>query len=73
MQIDRMLVSKKGLKTLGIPYSFQHIARHEKAGRFPRRVQLGQCWVVLCYGKVVPWIDERIARREPASAAVHNS
>jgi hypothetical protein len=27
MQIGRLLVSKKELKTLGIPYSFQHIVR----------------------------------------------
>ncbi len=31
MQLERQLVSKKELKTLGIPYSFQHIARLEAA------------------------------------------
>ena len=30
MQIERLLVSKKELKTIGIPYSFQHIARLER-------------------------------------------
>ena len=36
MQQVRKLVSKKELKTVhGIPYSFAHIARLEKAGRFP--------------------------------------
>jgi hypothetical protein len=30
MQLERLLVSKKELKELGIPYSFQHIARLEK-------------------------------------------
>ena len=34
---DFRLVDKKGLKTIyGIPYSHQHIARLEKAGKFPR-------------------------------------
>ena len=63
MQIDRKLVSKKELKTLGIPYSFQHIARLEKAGQFPQRVQLGPCRVAWCYDEVGAWIDERIGRR----------
>jgi hypothetical protein len=43
MQLNRLLVSKKELKTLGIPYSFQHIARLERAGKFPHRIMLGQC------------------------------
>lgn len=64
MQLDRLLVSKKELKTLGIPYSFAHIARLEKAGQFPRRVQLGQCRVAWSYDEVRQWIDERIARRD---------
>ena len=63
MQIDRKLVSKKELKALGIPYSFQHIARLEKAGQFPQRVQLGPCRVAWCYDEVCAWIDERIGRR----------
>lgn len=64
MQLDRLLVSKKELKTLGIPYSFAHIARLEKAGSFPKRVQLGQCRVAWSYDEVRQWIDERIARRD---------
>ena len=40
MEINRLLVSKKELKTLGIPYSFQHIARLEKAGSFPGGLNL---------------------------------
>ena len=67
MQIDRMLVSKKELKSLGIPYSFQHIARLEKAGQFPKRIQLGQCRVAWVYSEVCEWITARIAKREPAS------
>jgi len=69
MQIDRLLVSKKELKSLGIPYSFQHIARLEKAGQFPKRVQLGQCRVAWCYTEVCDWINERIAQRDPAASA----
>ena len=67
MQIDRLLVSKKELKTLGIPYSFQHIARLEKAGQFPQRGQLGLCRVAWSYEEVCQWINERIKRRDPVT------
>ena len=66
MQPERLLVSKKELKTIGIPYSFQHISRLEKAGQFPKRIQLGQCRVAWCYKEVCQWIADRIARRDPA-------
>lgn len=49
----RKLVSKKELKTIhGIPYSFAHIARLEKAGSFPKRLILGACRVA--------WFDDEI-------------
>lgn len=38
IQIERLLVSKKELKALGIPYCPQDIARLEKAGLFPKRI-----------------------------------
>ena len=65
MQTVRKLVSKKELKSvLGIPYSFQHIARLEAAGKFPRRIKLGQCRVAWIMDEVLEWIEERIAQRE---------
>ena len=60
MQIERLLVSKKDLHTLGIPYSFAHIARLEAVGQFPKRIRLGQCRVAWLYGDVVNWVEERI-------------
>ena len=36
------LIAFEELKALGIPYSKVHIWRLEKAGRFPKRVQVGQ-------------------------------
>ena len=70
----RKLVSKKELKTVhGIPYSFAHIARLEKAGQFPKRIQLGQCRVAWSYKEVCAWINERIAQRDPANSAENNS
>lgn len=66
MQLERQLVTKKELRTLGIPYSFQHIARLEVAGKFPKRVQLGQCRVAWRYGEVMEWIAEKVALRDAA-------
>ena len=54
---DFRLVDKKGLKTIyGIPYSPQHIARLEKAGKFPCRIQLGACRVAWHCAAVEAWI-----------------
>jgi prophage regulatory protein len=73
MQIDRLLISKKELKTVGIPYSPQHIARLEKAGQFPKRVPLGQCRVAWVYEEICKWIADRVARRDAALKADNNS
>ena len=72
-KIDRMLVSKKELKLIGIPYSFQHIARLEKAGQFPKRVVLGQCRVAWVYAEVCKWIEDRVAKRDPEPFSKSNS
>ena len=41
MTQEWLLVSKKDLKTLGIPYRLAHIALLEAVGKLPKRVQLG--------------------------------
>lgn len=62
--MSQKLVSKKELKSVyGIPYSFQHIARLEVAGRFPQRIQLGQCRVAWLSEEVEAWIGERVSKR----------
>lgn len=56
------LVSRKELRSVfGIPYCHQHIARLEKAGEFPKRVQLGLCRVAWVAEEVEEWIAERVA------------
>ncbi len=61
---EKRLVSKKELKTVcGIPYSPQHIARLEAAGRFPKRIPLGQNRVAWLLSEVEEWLNERIASR----------
>ena len=57
---DFRLVDKKGLKTIyGIPYCSQHIARLEKEGEFPKRVQLGPCRVAWYRSEIEAWIASR--------------
>jgi prophage regulatory protein len=56
----RRLVSKKELKTVpGIPYSFAHIERLEKAGQFPKRIMLGACRVAWWEDEVEEWKASR--------------
>lgn len=54
------LVTKKELKTIyNVPYSFQHLARLEKDGKFPRRIRLGPCRVAYLAEDVEAWIISR--------------
>jgi len=62
---SKRVVSKKELKTVcGIPYCPAHIARLEKAGRFPKRIVLGQNRVAWLQSEVEEWLNERIAKRD---------
>ena len=56
------ILSKRDLKEL-VLYSPQHIARLEKAGKFPKRVQLGPNRVGWVESEVLDWIAERIELR----------
>ena len=66
MTIQRLLVTKKDLKALGIPYCPAHIARLESKGLFPRRVKLGACRVAWPMQEVLNWVEERVANRDTA-------
>ncbi|EAR53146.1 hypothetical protein OG2516_11801 [Oceanicola granulosus HTCC2516] len=57
------ILSKRQLKEL-VLYSPQHIARLEKAGQFPKRVNLGPNWVGWVEDEVLDWLKERMERRE---------
>ena len=57
------ILSKKALKEL-VLYSPQHIARLEKAGLFPKRVQLGPNRVGWLETEVLDWLDQRLSNRE---------
>jgi prophage regulatory protein len=57
------ILSKRQVKEL-VLYSPQHIARLEKAGLFPKRVQLGPNRVGWVEGEVLEWLEVRLAQRE---------
>jgi len=57
------LLSKRQLKEL-VLYSPQHIARLESAGKFPKRVALGECRVGWIEEEVLAWLQERIDARD---------
>jgi prophage regulatory protein len=59
---DEILISKKQL-LLMVPYTCQHIARLEKAGKFPRRVPIGENRVAWVLSEVRAWIAARKAKR----------
>ncbi|MES9904776.1 MAG: AlpA family phage regulatory protein [Sedimenticola sp.] len=57
------LLSKRQLKEV-VLYSPQHIARLEKAGKFPKRVQVGPNRVGWVESEVLEWLQTRLDRRE---------
>ncbi|MEL7275574.1 MAG: AlpA family phage regulatory protein [Pseudomonadota bacterium] len=61
-EIVMRILSKRQLKEL-VLYSPQHIARLEKAGKFPKRIQLGPNRVGWVEREVLDWLEERMATR----------
>ena len=57
------ILSKRDLKGL-VLYSPQHIARLEKSGDFPKRVQLGANRVGWVEAEVLEWLEKRINNRK---------
>ena len=56
------ILSKRELKDM-VLYSPQHIARLEKAGLFPKRVQLGSNRVGWVESEVLDWLRDRMKLR----------
>ena len=57
------MLSKRQLREL-VLYSPQHVARLEKAGQFPLRVQLGPNRVGWVEAEVLDWLSSKLSRRE---------
>jgi len=57
------LLDKKRLREL-VLYSPQHVQRLEDAGKFPKRVRLGQGRVGWIEEEVLAWLQVRIQERD---------
>ena len=57
------LLSKKELRNK-VVYSIQHITRLEQAGRFPKRIRLGQNRVAWLESEVDDWIAQKMQERD---------
>ena len=62
------ILSKRDLKEL-VLYSLQHVARLEKAGKFPKRVQLGPNRVRWVESEVLDWLTERLELRSDQTSS----
>ena len=65
---EPFVISRDGLRRLGIDFTNQHLLRLEAAGRFPRRASLGHRRVVWVYSEILAWISDRLKQREAAAA-----
>lgn len=67
------IITQKELRSL-VPYTPQHILRLEKAGRFPRRVKLGQNRIGWRLIDIEEWLKARLPvetyRVDPVPAEV---
>ena len=62
--MSERLISRAELLSL-VPFTIQHIYRLEKAGKFPRRVQVGEHRVAWVASEVDAYIAARMASRMP--------
>lgn len=58
-----IIISRKELGEL-VPYTMTHIARLERAGKFPKRLRLGAGRVGWLLIEVENWINARLAERD---------
>jgi len=62
------ILSFNDLTERGVNFSRVHISRLERAGRFPKHVNLGDKRVGWVEDEVEAWLRERVAEREDAGA-----
>ncbi len=64
--MEHRLLRYRELKPRGIPWSQMHLTRLEKAGKFPRRVQLGDATVLWIESEIDQFMARKIAERDAA-------
>jgi prophage regulatory protein len=68
LDLGDRIISRKELRIL-VPYSDMHIRRLEKAGRFPRRIRVGEARIGWSFREVQEWIAAKKAARQTAAPA----
>ena len=61
------LLSKRQVREM-VLFSPQHLDRLEKAGKFPKRVRVGQNRVGWVYEEVENWLKQKVAERDLATS-----
>jgi prophage regulatory protein len=52
-----------------IPFTRQHVLRLEKAGKFPRRIQIGARRVGWLYTEIESWVTAKVEGRDQKVSA----
>jgi prophage regulatory protein len=60
------LYRHRDLKARGISFTPKHIRTLERAGRFPRRIDLGEHSVAWVAEEVDAWVEQKVRARQPA-------
>jgi prophage regulatory protein len=60
------IITRKELRLM-VPFTPQHIGRLEKAGKFPKRIRIGERRVGWRLADVEAWLEQRV--RESSGAA----
>jgi prophage regulatory protein len=61
MPMERLLVTYRELRELGVPYTRQHLSRLERQDppAFPKRVRLGPGRVAWLFCEILAWLETR--------------
>jgi len=62
----KRFIGKKELRTI-VLYSIQHITRLEQAGKFPKRIRLGENRVAWDSDEIQAWMAQKLADRNSSS------
>lgn len=58
------LLTYRELREHGVVYTRQHLSKLEAAGKFPRRVQLGEARIAWVEQEINDWIAAKIKARK---------
>lgn len=68
VSLMQRLLRYSDLKPRGIGFSRVHLARLEGAGRFPKRIRIGDNSIAWVESEVEQWLRERMAARSATAA-----